>query len=156
MNTAQQQTVTEEFCRVMTTMAFMFPEPLEKTDIPTLCGVWHLVSMSFDGPLKGTLKMALPEQLCTQICANVIGLDLDNDKAIARAKDAALEVLNVTCGRILIGLAGKEPIFNLSVPTISAPAEHELKALLDNPSTVAFSAENQTLMLSMSLEKAAA
>ena len=73
--------------------------------------------MTFAGEMSGTIALALPQGMCDEIAANVMGLDPDEVGDEHRA-DAVKEVLNVTCGNVLTALAGEKPVFDLSIPQV--------------------------------------
>lgn len=56
--------------------------------------------MSFTGAMQGECLLMVPEALCPEIAANILGLDTDDELAAMRAQDALKELLNVTCARI--------------------------------------------------------
>lgn len=113
-----KETVTEAFAHVLENLAFMFAEVTEdqgSTEAPekSLCA-----RVSFRGVRSGCLTLIVPVDLSLEIAANIMGADVDDPALEAQLPDVIKELANVTCGHILTGIAGEEPIFDLSVPTV--------------------------------------
>ena len=143
--------LNEVFCEVLEKLAFMFAEPASNSALP--CEVEKSVeaSMSFTGAMQGKCLLMVPEALCPEIAANILGLDSDDELATLRAQDALKELLNVTCGRILTALAGTEPVFDLTVPVIMEGGAQEWKALLDRGRAVGFLVDDSPVLLELSI-----
>lgn len=129
-------------------LAFMFGEVIPKEELPSVPGGYVKSSMTFKGPFTGVLAMAVPEEMCVDIAANVLGLEAEDKLARDRASDALKEVLNVICGNALTAIAGPEPLFELTVPDFSPISETEWGALIDDFDSMAFLIdENPALVL---------
>lgn len=111
--------VTEVFCDVVESLAFMFGEAADEDELPASAAGYILATMSFSGPMTGRIELAVPREMRVEIAANVLGVDPDDEQAVSGADDALKELLNVTCGQVLTRLAGEEPVFDLSVPVVS-------------------------------------
>ncbi|MBD3241641.1 MAG: hypothetical protein GF331_13710 [Chitinivibrionales bacterium] len=153
MKTMHEKAVREAFVQVLGKMAFLFAEPVEKRDIDPFEGEWLLVSMRFRGELAGTLDLAMPTALCREVAAGVLGEDPESDKAQTRAVDAALELLNVTCGQVLTAIAGEQPKFDLSAPSAESPSSGTLHALAEVKETVAFAIDDYTALLRLTTKE---
>ncbi|HOZ46099.1 MAG TPA: chemotaxis protein CheX [Candidatus Hydrogenedentes bacterium] len=119
MEANSKELVSEAFCEVLENLAFMFGEVADTEDVPASAGGQVLAAMSFSGPMCGRIELAVPRAMRVEIAANVLGVDTDDEQAMASADDALKELLNVTCGQLLTRLAGEEPVFDLSVPVVS-------------------------------------
>lgn len=80
MASKYSELIGEVFCKVLETQAFMFGEPVDIEDLLTRAGEYIKTQMGFAGPLKGTLALAMPEAMCTEVAANVLGLEPDDDE----------------------------------------------------------------------------
>jgi hypothetical protein len=153
MQTDNKQTAREVFCGVIEQIAFMFAEVAELDDLPAIELPVVEASMSFDGPLRGWLSIAVPADACLQIAANALGMEPENEFVAARATDSLQELLNVTCGYILTSLAGDRPVFDLSIPRISQLDAAGVQALRDAPATVGFVVEGYPLLLRLQIQE---
>ncbi len=110
--------LNQVFSQVAQELAFMFTEPAEDEVLPAVGPSFVLARMTFTGPINGKLAIAVPEDMCPEIAANVLGVDLDDDTMTVEPEDALKELLNVTCGNLLTAMAGEQPIFDLTVPAV--------------------------------------
>jgi chemotaxis protein CheY-P-specific phosphatase CheC len=150
----QKEIVEEVFCDVIGKLAFMFGEVTPKEDLPRKGSTTYVrTSMSFSGGLAGDLALAVPEEACPEIAANALGMEPDNDRVMERGLDALKEVLNVACGRILTALAGEEAMFDMSIPVISKLDATAWSALVDDPDSFGFLADDHPVLLTLSLEE---
>ena len=157
MQTATREEVLEDvFSDVMESLAFMFAERVDKEDLPSADGTILAVGMRFAGPFAGTLALTVPEATCTELAANVMGMDPEDAAAEEHAADALREVLNVTCGQLLTALAGDEPVFDLSVPTAEQKPPAHWAAALEQPQTLAFLVDESPMLLTLSIDATAA
>lgn len=113
-----KEAVTEAFSHVLENLAFMFTEVAEdegSTETPekSLCA-----RVSFRGVRSGCLTLTVPVDLSLEIAANIMGLETDDPDMDAQLPDVIKELANVTCGHILTAIAGEEPVFDLSIPTV--------------------------------------
>ncbi len=152
MRTDQRELVSEAFRLVFEKLAFMFGEPAAKEELPQPASGCVQTEMSFRGAMNGTLALAVPAEMCTEIAANVLGMEPDDDLVAVQATDALKEVLNVTCGRVLTALAGDRPVFDMSVPVTSRLDDVGWTALLNEPETVGFLVDDNPVLLQLSLE----
>jgi hypothetical protein len=134
--------VISVFGDVLARMAFLSGHPVSKADLPRP-GSARLVHMGFEGPMRGTLALAIPTALCTQLAANLLGLDEADPRAEAAGLEAAQELLNVTCGHVLVALAGDEPVFDLSTPRGEGLDGDGWDALLATPGSCALLVEDE-------------
>lgn len=152
MKAEDKNAITGVFCEVVETLAFMFADPADKEDIETDSPECIKVRMSFSGAKCGRLELAAHTELCAQLTANVLGLDLDDALVRTQADDALKELLNVTCGNLLTALAGQDPVFDLSLPEIAPLDEAGWRAFLEDDDTLAFDVDDNPVLLRFSME----
>jgi chemotaxis protein CheY-P-specific phosphatase CheC len=80
----------------------------------------HKASMLFSGPKNGKFELAAGRNLCLMLASNMLGIEPDEDMAVAYADDALKEALNVICGRFLTEAYGVEAAYSLTAPVIGA------------------------------------
>lgn len=119
MTEIDQESVTRIFMDVLEKMAFMFGEPADLEDLEDPDEPVFEASMRFDGESSGEIRLFVPGSLCTELAANVLGIDNEDEKALRIGQDALKELLNTLCGQILTAMVGEVPVFDLSVPEIS-------------------------------------
>ena len=142
----------EVFCDVLERMAFMFGEPVDADELPQCSGTFYLTKMTFSGAFAGELSLAVPVEMCMEIAANVLGVDLDADFAQQESCDALKEVLNVTCGNLLTAIAGDEPVFDLEPPQVSELDEPGWLSLLAEPNAMAFDVDDNPALLLLKMK----
>jgi CheY-specific phosphatase CheX len=103
--------------------------------------------MSFSGDSEGSLALAVPTKLCSEIAANVLGVDAETDLPDGQASDALRELLNVVCGHVLTALAGGKAVFDLSVPTVRDLDFAGWQSLRDEANTIAFIVDDSPALL---------
>ncbi len=156
MQTNQDELAIRVFCEVLERLAFMFGEPAPKEELLQNPAEGMKVSMAFAGPMKGTLTLAVPSSMCSEIAANVLGIEPDDDLAQKQSLDALKEVLNITCGQMLTALAGTTPIFNMSLPTSLEVDTQGWLAFLNEPGTLGFVVDDAPVLLRLSVGEQAA
>jgi chemotaxis protein CheY-P-specific phosphatase CheC len=153
MKTDRQEIVGEAFREVIGKFAFMFSELTSKGDLPRRRSRYIRASMTFTGAMTGELALVVPEPMCPEIAANVLGVEPDGGVTMAQGTDALKEVLNVTCGRVLTAMAGKKPVFNLSVPVVSKVDASGWAAVVDSPDSLGFLVDENPVLLLLSLAR---
>ncbi len=130
--------IARVFIDVTEKMAYMFGDVVpadELPDVPRDAG-FVKVSMEFSGPSGGLLTLAVPEKMCSELAANVLGLDSNDERAEEAAHDALKEILNVTCGNFLTEMAGEESVFDLTVPEMTLIGKEVWRELLASEEAV--------------------
>jgi CheY-specific phosphatase CheX len=135
------------FSRVAEELAFMFTDTPDPDDVETAKNSFVKAHMRFTGPINGTLNMVVPESMCPQIAANVLGLDPADDLFLQAPHDAVKELLNVTCGNLLTEMAGEEPIFDLLPPEVNIIDRATWLATKKDPNTVLFAVDDEPVLL---------
>lgn len=140
------------FCDILERMAFMFGDLAEEEEMPDTMNNATAASMTFTGPIKGSLTLAVPSEMCPEIAANILGIDPEEERAVEASHDALKELLNVICGNVLTELAGVEPVFDLSVPEIRELDSAAWKALQENSATIALLVDDHPALLGLLCE----
>lgn len=153
MQTDNKEVVSEVFCSVIEQIAFMFAEITEPADLPAMDQPFAEASMSFDGPLRGRLIMAVPRQACRQLAANILGMESDDEYVASRADDSLKELLNVTCGHILTSLAGDRPVFDLSIPQVLDLDAGAVQAMQATCGTAGFLVEESPVLVRLEMQE---
>ncbi len=76
MNDKIHETLTDVFCQVLEQVAFAFGEETPKEELPSdeFSSYLHC-SISFKGPFKRTIEIALPSEYCEELAANTLGTE---------------------------------------------------------------------------------
>lgn len=151
MSTEHEVMLARVFARVAGDLAFMFIEPQEDGFIPSPSGPCVSATIAFSGKFEGSLSIAVPTALCPVIAANVLGVEPEDESATDQLYDALTELLNVTCGNLLTALAGDEPVFDLTIPTVQSLDLRAWDELQRTPGTVGLVLEEHPVLLRLSL-----
>jgi len=141
------QVLLDVFCEMIGKLAFMFGEPVDKSELAQTAAEYTMTSMEFSGAMEGQLALVVPEEMCAAIAANVLGVEPEEALEPARASDAIKEVLNVTCGHVVTAMAGERPVFRMSVPTLSSLDAGGWLAFRDLPGTVGIMVDEFPVLL---------
>jgi CheY-specific phosphatase CheX len=76
------------------------------------------VSVSFSGPVRGTLLVAISGDILPILASNMLGEE--EAPSDLQQKDALKELANVICGNLMPQIAGPTAVFNLGEPQIRA------------------------------------
>jgi len=99
-------------------MAFIFSEPdPDPGPGETEFSDATVVSVSFIGPVSGSLCMTIPSETLPELSANMLGVD-EADTTPEQHADALKETMNVICGNLLPAMAGDKAIFDINAPEI--------------------------------------
>ena len=137
------------FFQILEDLAFMFAEEPEDEEIFGTGAPYVNVSMTYNGPSTGTLSLSVPEELCPEIAANVLGLDPDDEIITAKPHDALKELLNVICGNLLTEMAGEDPVFDLSIPEVRPLDTEGWNTMRVEPTTESFSVDDYPVLLGL-------
>lgn len=102
---------------VLEKLAFIFSFPEEERE-----GIAYdaavTAKVSFTGPFKGTLIMAVSTEALPEMTGNMLGIEDGEETTTDQQYDAVKELINVICGNMLPAIAGKETLFNVDPPEI--------------------------------------
>ncbi len=153
MEANQNEILLEVFFDVIEKLAFMFGEPTQKEEIPSPESDCIMASIVYTGKTSGVIDLLVPEVMCAELAANILGMEQADQDAIARGTDSLKELLNVTCGNFLTTLAGDTPVFNVSAPTAKQVRTGEWSAFLENPDFFAAMIDEHPALLRISNDK---
>lgn len=134
--------VLERFVMMDGTPAGADVPPLRRADTELL-----QASMTFRGEVNGSLTIAAPVEVCLDMAANVMGADPSGDDAVAKACDALGEVLNITCGNLVLALEPDRQT-DLTPPVVLGLDPAEWRCLLSANSTLSFDVEGSPVLVS--------
>lgn len=118
MSSENQAILNQVFSSVLEQLAFMFVDAAGK-DSPKIDAAGIVQTrMGFQGPFSGHMELIVPRGMCEELAANVLGLEPDDEVVLRAPFDALKELLNVTCGNVLTRIAGDQPVFDLTIPTV--------------------------------------
>ncbi|OQX27937.1 MAG: hypothetical protein BWK80_02820 [Desulfobacteraceae bacterium IS3] len=121
---------------VLEKLAFIFSFPEEERE-PMDYSDAVIARVSFTGPFKGTLTMAVSAEVIPEIAGNMLGLEDNFDSTKEQQGDALKELINVICGNLLPVIAGKQTVFNVEAPGIIAADEITVSGNAPGPPSVA-------------------
>lgn len=153
MEINHKELLNEVFSEVAEKLAFMFSDMPDEDEFSDIQSDSIKASMAFAGPFTGSIDIVVTEEMCSEIAANVLGLDFDDELLTENAaNDALKELLNVTCGHVLTSIAGEEPVFDLTIPEIASLNEEQWKEMRDDPTTCALLVDDNPVILRLSLD----
>lgn len=145
-----REILAQVFSGVVENLAFMFAEEIEPDEYLPEPDDAVMARMGFQGaPCKGALALAVPEEMCPEIAANVLGVDMSDETLPIKPHDALKELLNVVCGQLLVALAGEEPVFDLTVPDVRPVNPGEWEAM--RQAGAAFNVDDHPVILQLAL-----
>ncbi|HOA74617.1 MAG TPA: chemotaxis protein CheX [Phycisphaerae bacterium] len=125
MELTTTRTLTAIFSEVLANLAFLFTDD-EETE-PALGEVWLETSISYHGPVSGTLRFRCTRSFCELLAANLLGIDPDDEAAARQSEDAVREFMNIVCGQFVTSMHGSDDVYNLSIPhTVELPETPDL------------------------------
>ena len=133
---ADTMTAADIACDVMRLASYQFGEVYEPltAEVPQ-AGLLRVIA-EFSGDRKGRLEWLLTDGLAGVAAENMIGCDADEVTDAYRA-DAAAELGNVLCGRLLTGLLGPHMVFDIRRPEVSAVMPEVWESFAGDSATVA-------------------
>lgn len=126
----------EAFTKVLGDLAFMFAEPVEPGESGATPEQALQAKVTFSGPMHGRLTIAVPREWCSELAANILGVEEEDDAAIENLADALKELANVSCGHVLTAVAGEQLQFDLSPPEIEELSREDWSALRADSETI--------------------
>jgi two-component system chemotaxis response regulator CheY len=104
-------------------------------------------SMVFRGAVTGALTLAAPFDLCLEMASNAVGVELDAYAHAEKAADVLGEVLNMTCGCLVLGLEPDRPT-DLTPPVVLGMEVAEWERLAALAATTSLAVEGRQALLS--------
>ena len=153
MKTTHEQAVDQVCCETLEKVCFLFAEPVERDGLANEPEEAGQADIAFTGAFGGALTMAAPHALCSEIAANMLGVEPDEVESRDQCADALKEALNIICGQLLTAIAGEEPVFELSVPETHCMDLAAWRALRDDPRTRCFMIDDRPALLRLAMEE---
>jgi len=148
----QANTIETVFLGVVEKLAFMFGDPCDANEIRDTPGSWVRATIEFEGTMTGSFSLTVPEALCAEISANILGLEPNDIADSGLARDSLKEMLNVACGRVVPALQGAEHDFDLGVPFLDELSHADVKELSGLEGVTCFDLDGSPIMLGLSLQ----
>ncbi len=109
--------------KTLESLAFMLPMDEEyqpdEAQRPTEDDSALVASVCFSGPFGGTLFVAFPSCMLSELAENMLGLDFEAAAPTTdQQRDALKELGNVICGNLLPEIAGAEAEFDVGAPEL--------------------------------------
>jgi CheY-specific phosphatase CheX len=142
--------IARAFCEVLEKQVFLFPEPLAGEELIPGPEGFLVGAMTFKGPARGGLMLALPEAMALEMAANFLGMEPGDPFVAESSRDSLGEILNVTCGHMLTALYGETEVFDLSIPRSFSLTGLEVAILARKPGSLAFSVDDHRVLLQVS------
>ncbi len=136
---------------VLEQFAFMFLAPVESGLAPLRGRMFLHAGIKFSGPFSGWLSLSAAPSFCSLLAANVLGMEPD-ELTPEHAEDALKELVNVICGELLVALAGKAAIFDLSVPELKRISTADCQAAAALPESLAVMVDEEPLIIASGLK----
>ena len=77
----------------------------------------------FSGPFRGALVITVSAQVLSELTANMLGVDSEDETTTEQRDDALKETINVICGNLLPAVAGRQAVFDIDAPEIITERE---------------------------------
>jgi chemotaxis protein CheX len=122
MNDKTDNIISKVTAETLEKLAFMFASPYDPED-STEENPDTGVSVFFDGPFSGTLGMKVSGEVLSEIAANMLGVDDEDEITLDDKNDALKETVNIICGNILPAIGGKQAVFSIDAPKIIPEGE---------------------------------
>ena len=118
----------ETLSEVLEDAAFVFTESADET-----LGWNNSIlksSIPYEGEEKGTLSLAVGNEMARIFAANLLGIEPDDDDAEKKSGEAVSEILNIVCGVLLERWLGSRNHCRLGIPsTVSLSEAQEMAEL---------------------------
>ena len=120
MQDQKTTTLTTTLSKVLANLAFMFTDDDEFA--PPVGERWLETTISYEGPVSGTLRLTCTRTFATQLAANLLGVESCEKITEQEQDDAVKELVNVICGQHITDVYGTEDVFNLTIPEVLEPS----------------------------------
>ena len=142
--------LAETISGVLEVQAFMVAEVCEPAEVEEPVDACLSTSISFNGPISGTLGLIFSGELCVELAANVLGLEAEEIES-DDAADALKELINVVCGQFLTSFYGSDTVFKLSIPQVEETDLGIWQACREDPDAVCLNVDYSPVLAYMSL-----
>jgi len=135
---------------VLETFAFVFPEPVAPADLPEPDDDLVCATITFSGAASGTMSVSAPAGLCSELAANILGVDAEDADARLRGADTLGEIANIAAGHLATRLEPDLPT-DLHPPVVSRLELAEWKHRLSNGVARAYVVEERPVVVTLGL-----
>lgn len=142
--------VAEVLGDVLATYAYLFGDPVAPAELTAPCATIS-VCMRFSGSFSGCLTLVMPETLASCIASNALGA-AEEDVSPGMGGDAAAELLNIVCGRLLPILAGELPVFRMATPEVGVGDATDWLRIARCEHTAAFLVDGSPMLIGLDYE----
>jgi len=136
------------FSNVLEQFALVYGAPAG-SELPALSaedGEVLQAHMTFSGRERGAMTLMAPFSLCREMAANALGVDVEDSRAGESAADVLGEVLNMTCGLLVMAREPDRPT-DLAPPAVVAVGREEWHGVAADEGTVSFDVEGRPALL---------
>ncbi len=147
MDSKTQEILSSTFAETMEKMAFIFSDPLDKSEVAVEEQKYLSAVISFSGKYRGIIEIAAPQQTCNIIAANMLGLEPEEQESEQKAVDAFKETLNILCGQYLTNAFGRDEVFLLSTPQGEICSFEKVNNMVQSEDVICFSVEEQPFVV---------
>lgn len=147
MSVEHKDEAGKALCETLSKLAFLFADPQDEDCPPSEPKRALKVALDFSGAHKGTLELMVPEPLCPEIAAGILGCDPDDEQAVGSGADSLKELLNVVCGQLLPQIYGNDKLFDLGAPHIVEVNQTAWCELQRDESTGRFQVDEHPLLV---------
>lgn len=152
MNETTNTTISEVFLDVVEQLAFMFGDPCDGEEMPCDRGPWARASIRFESEVSGVISLAVPQELCPEIAANIIGVDPEDVQDPAVAHDSLKEMLNVVCGHVVPVLQPEGADFVLAIPELETLTAEECGGVPETDTVTCFNLDGSPVLLALRVD----
>jgi CheY-specific phosphatase CheX len=128
MNEQNNEILSRVVTETLEQLAFLFSFPDDgqaKVDLDSAVAARVL----FTGPFSGALVITVSAQVLSELTANMLGVECEEETTSEQKDDALKETVNVICGNLLPAIAGKRAVFDINVPKIITEGEKIKEAI---------------------------
>ena len=152
MKNDYENLLRDTFSEVIEKLAFMFVEEAEEEKSIETNSKFLKARMTFAGAMAGALTLVVSEKMCSEITANILGLDSERRIGKTQMRDSLKEVLNVACGNFLTALGDEKSVFELSLPMVSEINGCRRTAFLKEPETMELFVDDSPVLLQFTIK----
>jgi len=146
MNRDASAEAVRVFSNVFSDFAFLFGDPVDAEELPPPDGRLFLACLPFQGQVRGSIEIGVPEGLAFEIAANTLGVDPADPQVPAKAPDALKEVASVMGGHLATTLADTGTSVALSPPRLESLDEAQWERLRTDGATLCFSMNDHPVL----------
>lgn len=147
----QMSVVCRTFAEVLEKTASMSADAVPVMALPTPNERCLRGGITFTGVVAGDIVLAMPESMCQEMAANILGCESGDASASEQSGDALKEVISVTCGNVLAALVGLGSRCSMRSSEIESLSKEGWVALTKDPHSVGFRIGQDPVLLNFVL-----